>query len=153
MLKRIITDKMLIDNPNEKWNQFVDLLAMEDYNNLSEIQKIPKLCFWYDSEVQNGDHLQYFLNQGVSLLNETYDALKKLGACSQSKILSKAIHILHKRGLADIETVEEFVEEAFIMKFDDLDSKYYDCEPTIDELLAKYLLEHEQEFIIKVPSE
>ena len=151
MLRRIVTNKMLEDNPYEKWNQFVDLLAMEDYNDLTEIQKAAHLCFWYDSEVQNGGHLQYFVNRGI-LVNETTIALTKLGAQSQANVLSKAINILLTKGISKIETVEEYVDEALEEKFDDIDSEYYSCEPTIQDLLEKYLENYEEEFIITEPN-
>ncbi|MDN4494386.1 hypothetical protein [Ureibacillus aquaedulcis] len=57
MIKRMVTKEMLNENPYEKWNQFIDLLAMEEYGDLTQIQKVAQLCFWYDSEVQNGGHL------------------------------------------------------------------------------------------------
>lgn len=148
MLRRIVTNKMLEDNPYEKWNQFVDLLAMEDYNDLTEIQKVAHLCFWYDSEVQNGGHLQYFVNRGFLLINETTLALTKLGAQSQTTVLSKAINILLTKGISKIESVEEYADEALEGKFDDIDSEYYSCEPAIQDLLEKYLENYEDEFII-----
>ena len=139
MLRRRISKKMLQSNPYEKWNQFVDLLAMEDYADLTDIQKVAHLCYWYDSEVQNGGHLQYFENRGILLVTETALALTKLGAQSQTNILSKAINILSTKGISNIESLEEYIDEALEGKFDELDSEYYNCEPTIDDLLEKYL--------------
>ena len=148
MRRHYDSKKMLKDEPYEKWNQFVDLLTMKDYNDLSEIQKVAYLCFWYDSEVENGGHLQYFVNHGISLLYELEAALKQLKADSQAKILTKAINVLINIGIPKIERVEEFVEEALEGKFDEIDSEYYDCEPTIHDLLEKYLEEYEEDFII-----
>jgi len=48
------------------WNAFVDVLAMEEYADLDPVQRIPHLCFWYDSELQNGGHFQYFENRNTS---------------------------------------------------------------------------------------
>lgn len=127
MKRRIIIKKMLEDNPFEKWNQFIDLLAMEDYNDLTEIQRVAYLCFWYDSEVQNGGHLQYFVNRGTSLLNETALALVELGALQQITILSEAINILYAVGISKIESINDYIAEALEGKYDDIDSKYYSC--------------------------
>lgn len=148
MLRRIITKKMHEDNPYEKWNQFVDLLAMENYNDLTEIQKIAHLCFWYDSEVQNGGHLQYFENRGTSLVNETSLALENIGAQLQNYVLSKAVEILNTEGISSIESTEDYIEEALKGKFNAIDSEYYSCEPTIGDLLEKYLQKYEEEFIL-----
>lgn len=148
MLRRIITKKMYEDNPYEKWNQFIDLLAMENYNDLTEIQKIAHLCFGYDSEVQNGGHLQYFENRGTSLVNETSLALENIGAQLQNYVLSKAVEILNTEGISSIESTEDYIEEALKGKFNAIDSEYYSCEPTIGDLLEKYLQKYEEEFIL-----
>jgi len=50
--------------PHMVWNAFVDLIATEDYADLSPLQRKAHLVFWYESEVQNGGHGQYFENQG-----------------------------------------------------------------------------------------
>lgn len=147
MLRRVVTKKMLGDNPYEKWNQFIDLLAMEDYNDLTEIQKVAHLCFWYDSEVQNGGHLQYFMNRGTSLLNETAFCLQKLGANPQSEILSKAINIFNSYEI-NIDSIEDYIEEALDGKFDYIDTEYFSCEPTINDLLEQFLQNYEEKFIL-----
>ena len=46
--------------PHLIWNAFIDLIAIEDYGDLSPIQRKAHLVFWYESEVQNGGHGQYF---------------------------------------------------------------------------------------------
>lgn len=39
MIKRFIKRNVLKAEPYEKWNQFIDLIAMEDYEDLNNIQK------------------------------------------------------------------------------------------------------------------
>lgn len=72
------------------WNAFIDLVAMEEYEDLNKVQRIAHLCFWYESEVSNGGHLQYFENHKAIHLEETIEALRILGAASQAKILEAA---------------------------------------------------------------
>ena len=45
------------------WNGFVDLCAMEELENLTEIQRRAALALWYMAEVTNGGHFQYFVNK------------------------------------------------------------------------------------------
>ncbi|MPM13408.1 hypothetical protein SDC9_59765 [bioreactor metagenome] len=45
MIRRVIKKKALENNPYEKWNQFIDILAMEEYTDLSDIRKTAYLCF------------------------------------------------------------------------------------------------------------
>ncbi|WP_078427614.1 DMP19 family protein [Alkalihalobacterium alkalinitrilicum] len=148
MLRRTVTNKVLKDNPHEKWNQFIDLLAMEDYCDLTEIQKVAHLCFVYDAEVQNGGHLQYFLNRGTALVTETAKALEDLGANGQAIIFSKAINVLNSIEISNIESIEEYINEADEGKFFELDLEYYGCEPSINDYLEQYLQKYETEFIL-----
>lgn len=142
MIKRKVTKEMLDDNPYEKWNQFIDMLAIEEYKDLTEIQKVAYLCFWYDFEVQNGGHLQYFLNRGTKLASQTSNALKTIGADSQAMIFTKAVNIFNTMELSRI---ENFADEG---KFLALDLEYYAIQPTMDDFLERYLEKYETEFIL-----
>jgi hypothetical protein len=58
-----VSRKRLHDDPAAIWNEFVHLLAMSKDSELTEIQRVAHLVFWYEHEVQNGGHLQYFENR------------------------------------------------------------------------------------------
>ncbi|MFC7686410.1 DUF4375 domain-containing protein [Ureibacillus sp. GCM10028918] len=148
MIKRMVTKEMLVDNPYEKWNQFIDLLAMEECGDLTELQKVAHLCFWYDIEVQNGGHLQYFLNRGTKLVKESVNALKTIGANSQAAILTKALNIFTTMELTKADSVDEYIEMAEEGKFLELDLEYYAIEPAIDDYLEQYLEKYETEFVL-----
>jgi len=67
------------------------------YADLNDIQSVALFAFWYDSEVQNGGHLQYFenkfkhfQNREQLLITTTLKALKILAAKEQSDILTAA---------------------------------------------------------------
>jgi len=53
--------------------------------------------FWYESEVQNGGHLQYFENCGTERLAETIAALGSLGAPCHQEVLREAGALWHER--------------------------------------------------------
>ena len=90
------------------WNAFVDLLAMEEYRDLTPVQRAAHLVFWYEHEVQNGGHLQFFENRGTEHLGETIDALGLLRAVSQQQILRDAGELWLSQARPRIETVEGF---------------------------------------------
>jgi len=148
MIRRKVTKGMLNENPYEKWNQFIDLLAMEEYSDLTQTQKVAQLCFLYDSEVQNGGHLQYFLNRGTKFVRESITALQSIGANSQAKILTKAFNIFNTMELKRIDDVHEYIELEEEGKFLQLDLEYYQIEPTMDGLLEQYLEKYEMDFIL-----
>jgi hypothetical protein len=147
MIKRKIAKSVVESTPGEIWNSFIDLIATEDYKDLDQIQRKAHLAFWYDSELQNGGHLQYFENRGTELIDATLAALRDIGANKQYKILATA----SKKWLAvprpNIETVENYVDEALEGEFEQYDNKYYECEPSINYLLEKFLEQNQAAFI------
>ncbi len=112
MIRRQVSGSALVKEPYLGWNAFVDLLAMESYEDLAPIQRVAHLAFWYDSEVQNGGHLQYFENQGADVLESTLDALSQLDAISQRQLLGCAGEMYRGRSRPEINTVEEYVDVA-----------------------------------------
>ena len=93
---------------------------MEDYEDLTPEQRRAHLVFWYESEVQNGGHLQYFENSGAEHLEETVYALGLLGAEGQQE-----------------------VESDFTM----FDSRFHACSPTLQEYLEAYLARNQSSFV------
>src|SRR5438876_6695514 len=117
MKTRRLTKQEVDAQPFRVWNAYVDLLAMEDYRDLAEEQRPAHLVFWYESEVQNGGHLQYFENRGTELLQETVNALGLLGAGCQQQILREAGEVLVSRTRPPIRTVPEFSAAALKAEF------------------------------------
>lgn len=129
----------LANDVNLLWNEFVDILAMEEYQENEIIIKDASLAFWYDSELQNGGHLQYFENRGIDDSEDTANALKKIGAEKQKKVFEKALKIWKAKIRKPIEEIEEYVLEALEGEFEELDSEYYECSPDMNNYLEKYL--------------
>jgi hypothetical protein len=147
MIIRKITREVANRAPYEVWNAFVDLLSMENYSDLDKMQRPAHLVFWYDAEVQNGGHMQYFENWGTGLLLETLEALLMLGAECQHHVLELASQQFLSKERPDIETVDQYVSIALQGEFDVFDSTYHTCEPSIQKLLEDYLEMHKEHFI------
>lgn len=148
--RRKVSRRELKDEPYLVWNAYVDLLAMSEYEELTPRQRVAYLAFWYDSEVQNGGHLQYFENRGVALVDETLDALSALGADNQRQILRQAYDIRHKSPDDPIATAEEFAARSLDGDFDELDHRYYEANPSITDSLKAYLETHQDDFVVIV---
>jgi hypothetical protein len=129
------------------WNEFVHLLAMEPAEALTETQRHAHFAFWYDSEVQNGGHLQYFENQGTGHVESALRGLQMIGAHLQHSLLSAAVARWLSNPRKRIETGEEYVATALQDEFGDLDSAYYSCKPDITSLLHAYLDSHFNDFV------
>ncbi len=142
-MKRTIDRNALEKEPYLLWNAFIDILAMESYEDFSPIQRPVHLVFWYDSEVQNGGHGQYFENCGLDRLDETVRALTDLGLPCQARLLSRATAILKR--LKPGQEWDDVLEDSLIAE---LDNAYYQCRPTVPEALERHLAEHTAEYII-----
>jgi Domain of unknown function (DUF4375) len=92
-MKRLVDGDAARREPHLIWNAFIDLIAVEDYDDLSPLQRKMHLVFWYESEVQNGGHGQFFENRGGLRLRETVAALMELGLPCQAKVLSLAAEV------------------------------------------------------------
>ncbi len=147
MIIRKLSRATLDRKPYEAWNAYVNLLAKEHYEDLDEVQRVAHLCFWYDSEVQNGGHLQYFENRGTTFIDETLKALVLLGAECQHSVLETAGRLFSSKPRSRIETVEDYVATAHENEFAASDSAYHACTPTIQKLLADYLERNKSHFI------
>jgi hypothetical protein len=139
--------------PNLIWNSFIQLIT-ESTEELSENQSIAQFAWQYDSEVQNGGHLQYFENQYLLfedklpvVIEKTTEALKTLGATKYAEILSKARDKYFSRTRKHPSTTEEFCDLELENEFVELDNQYYDCSPGMSYYLKTFLESHMEDFI------
>jgi hypothetical protein len=148
MVLRKLNRAALIKTPYLFWNACIDLVAMEQYQNLDNVQRVAHLTFWYDTEVQNGGHLQYFENRQLAYLKETIGALRVLGAIAQSKVLEAASDVWNTKPRAKIESVEEYVATALALEFNDFDNAFHKCKPAINTtLLSCYFDQNKDHFV------
>lgn len=146
-MKREIDSATAAAEPWKVWNAFIDLIATEELEALSPTQRTAHLVFWYDSEVQNGGHHQFFVNGGEIHLHETLDALGELGLGCQSDILRQAAEVWMSSEHTFPETGEEFVAGALEGELDSHDAAFHDCLPGIGEMLERHLKEHQDEYV------
>ncbi len=139
----------IAEAPYEVWNAFVKI-ALSPYDELDSTQRVAHHALWYDSEINNGGHLQYFENHGTEHADEASAALKTIGANCQAAIFAKALSQRRSRDRDAIATVQEYVETALAGEYESLDSDFYACEPTISTLLEAYLERNESAFVERV---
>ena len=128
------------------WNAFVELLAMSDESDLDPAQRPAQSVFWYESEVQNGGHLQYFLNRGTAEAREAVLALRALGATVHATNLSAALDRWHAVVRTPPSSVEEYVEEALEGEFTSYDNKFSVAVPLVD-VLQQHLDQNQKLFV------
>ncbi len=145
---RRVGRQLLEKKPYIVWNEFVDILAMSNYTELSKKQRPAHLVFWYYSEIENGGHMQYFENRKPARATETVASLELLGCSCHAKLLSKAVAQLKSKPRSRIQSVEEYVETALQGEFDRFDDEYAKCQPTLDKALERYLARNQSEFVL-----
>ena len=129
MKPRTLTKKEVEAEPFRIWNAYVNLLAMEHYEDLSPVQRPAHLVFCYESEVQNGGHFQYFENRGTDQLGATIEALGSLRATCQQQVLREAGELWLSRARLRIQTAHEFCDTALEGEFNVFDSWFHACSP------------------------
>ncbi len=147
MILRSLTKREVEAEPYRVWNAYVGLLAMEEYERLEPEQRPAHLVFWYESEVQNGGHFQYFENRGTEHLAATVEALGLLGAACQQQVLREAGEQWLSRSPPRIQTAPEFCDTALQGEFDSFDSLFHACSPTLQRCLELYLERHQASFV------
>ena len=134
-------------NPSLGWNAFVSIVGEASYEELSSVQQIAHLGYWYEAEVYNGGHLRYFRSDAGRFVTETVAALPLLNAIPHAAVLQKAFELrLTRPELVD--PYRNAGELARTHPFDDIDRAFWACKPEINELLQRYLDEHLGDFIV-----
>jgi len=129
------------------WNAYVDMLSHSDYDALNAIQKVAYLAFWYDAEVCNGGHMQYFLNSAGAYAEETIKALPLLGASEHAKVLAEALALVCANPLPAEHGSEIYLTSPLAGPLSQLDRAYGAAQPEITDLLRGYLQIHFDQFI------
>ena len=129
------------------WNAFIDLLAMSEPEELSAAQRPAQLAFWYESEVQNGGHLQYFLNRGPGEAESAIAALEGIGAADHSRVLRAAFETLQAASRRSPVSAEEYSQVALEGEFDIYDSQFYAAPPLMD-VLESHLNVYRDLFVV-----
>jgi hypothetical protein len=140
--KRAVERARLAQEPYLLWNAFIDLLATEEYGDLSSTQRKAHLVFWYDSELQNGGHGQYFENRGRNRLDETVAALRDLGLLCQAEVLARAAAAFDAA-----EPTEDWADVLHDDFIDELDAAFDRCTPSVTEALEQHLARHADEYV------
>lgn len=126
----------------------VDLFAMEPLEECTPVQRKAALVFWYQAEVNNGGHFQYFTNSAGAHRMEALQALRQLGAQKAAEVLSLAILTVAGSEQSHPRSLEEYAEQEADSGLRSLDSEYYkSADAEVQDALLSYLKTHEQEFV------
>ncbi len=134
-----------------RWNAMNDMCALSDIRDLTPVQRVAHLAYWYMSEVENGGHHQYFLNKVEFDHDEVVRALVQVGAREQAAILGDALKKVRASPLGAPQTVEQYLESEDAADLSEYDSAFARCKPSLFDCLQGYLDKHEADFIEWIP--
>lgn len=121
----------------------------EEYeSSLSSFSHPQRLVFavvWYESEVNNGGHDQFFTNSTGIVWKDAIEALKTIGASSRADILRQAADRIGGTPSFDREKRIDQVE-SYEAEFDDLDDKFYDLDDDFYDKMESYIKENRTDF-------
>jgi hypothetical protein len=120
---------------------------MERYEDLSSEQRPAHLAIKYESEVQNGGHLQYFANGRGQHIDETIGALGLLGATCQQQVLREAVAVWRSHARRRIQTAHEFCETALEGEFCDFDRRFHACTPSLRQHLESHRSQNRSRYV------
>ena len=129
----------------------IDICALSDIRELTPVQQMAHLAFWYMSAVYNGGHYQYLVNKREFDHQQVVEALQVIGATEQASILSDVIEAVRAMPIGCPQNVEEYLSTEKIANLSEFDSRFYDCQRSIEACLQDYLDKHEAEFIEWIP--
>jgi hypothetical protein len=133
--------------PGARWNAMIEICSMMDIRDLTPVQRVAHLAFWYMSEVYNGGHYQYFVNKSGINHREVIAALQTIGAGEQASILSNACNTIGTNRLEMPQDVEEYLSNEKAIDLSDFDTQFYNSQRSIETCLQGYLDKHESEFV------
>lgn len=120
----------------DNWNKFIYEVCDKEPDELSEIQRAAVLCFRYDSEMQSGGYCAFFDMYPEITFDMLLPAIELIG---HEKIADNYRKALAEKGLYDED------DEADGDGYETVDFEYYDIEPSLGDLLMKFVENNKEE--------
>ena len=123
----------------------------KDLRSFTEAQRRFLALFWYDSEVCNGGHDQFFSNSTGIVWKDAIECMQMIGASECADNFQKAVDMFggkipfdraERNAMLDILYEDENFDD-----FHEIDSFYYE-EENINQLMNEYAKNHASEFVV-----
>ena len=123
----------------------------KDLENLTIAQRRFLAMFWYDSEVCNGGHDQFFYNSTRIVWKDALEGMRMIGDDSDADNFQKAIDIFGGSIPFDREernkVLDKICENEDFDDFEEIDRSYYRGE-RFEKLMNEYVKKHPAEFVV-----
>src|SRR5213594_1326007 len=109
---KTVSRKQAEESPHARWNALNDICGLSKIDDLTPIQRVAHLAWWYMGEVYNGGHYQYFVNKGHYDHQEVIRALQEIGCNEHAANLAAALKEITAHPIDRPESVEDFLTGA-----------------------------------------
>lgn len=119
-----------------------------DLSRFTEPQKYLHAMIWYQSEVDNGGHDQFFFNSTGIVWKNALDGFKKIGFNSAAEILQEAVSLLGGSPAYDRTERQEQLDSLSDDELEllgDLDDRFYDIDD-FDDVILRFITENKEDF-------
>ena len=124
----------------------------KDLEGFTEEQRRLLALQWYDSEVCNGGHDQFFANATGVVWKDALEGMHMIGATQLADNFQKVIDLLGGHIPFDTEERNEMLdrldEEGDFEGFEEMDDLFYEYEEELEEWMDNYVMEHAEKFVV-----
>jgi hypothetical protein len=117
-------------------------------SSFSKPQRLVYAMAWYDAEVNNGGHDQFFTNSTGIVWKDALEGFVAVGAVERANILKEAAKRMGGNPSFDQNERSDQIDK-FRADFEDLDSKYYELKDDFEQKVNKYVKENRKDFYFK----
>lgn len=123
----------------------------ENLSHFTQEQRRMFALIWYDSEVSNGGHEQFFCNSTGIVWKDALEGMRMIGADGIAENFQKAIDLFggkvpYERSERE-EKLDELYENDDFEGFDEMDSYYFKYTELVTRM-NQYVVSHPQEFAV-----
>ena len=138
------------------WDNVNVFEGLETYNKDTELLTDAQRKFialqWYDSEVCNGGHDQFFRNSSGIVWKDALEGMKMIGDEKGADNLQKAVEIFGGSIPFDYferrKALEKIYEINGMKAFDEIDDEFIGGD-LFEKLMNEYVISHPNEFVVK----
>lgn len=119
-----------------------------DLSRFTKSQRYVLAMVWYQSEVDNGGHDQFFFNSTGIVWKDALDGFRKIGFDSAAEILREAVSLLGGSPSFDRKERQEQLDSLSDDKLEllgDLDDRFYGI-TDFDDIILRFITENKEDF-------
>lgn len=121
----------------------------ESLSRFSRNQSLVHAISWYDAEVLNGGHHQFFANSTGIVWRNALEGFRTIGLKEAADILSEAAERLGGAPSLDRTLRNDQLDRIDIDGLNDLDHRYYALREVLIDRLAAFIQENKEDFYFK----